>query len=133
MEQAVGKALKEDNIIVDVLHANHHGAANGSAADFLTDIKPNIVVISAGNDNSFAHPRNSVLKRLHDADVYRTILTSFGTSALRLQEDVRDRVAVFQNDIVITSNGDNYYVTTSRGFHSDSNCVAEPSRCSRGL
>jgi len=133
MEQAVGKAISDDGIVVDVLHVNHHGADNGSASDFLELIKPNIAIISAGNGNTHSHPRNSVLRRLKAAKTYRTILTSFGTSKEKISSEVRESLAVYQNDIVVTTNGDNYYISTTRGFHSDINCVDNPSKCSRGL
>ena len=133
MEQAVAEALERDGVNVDILHVNHHGADNGSAQDFLDSVKPNIAIISAGNENSFSHPRNSVLQRLFSADVYRTILTSFGTSSIRIRDDVRSRVAVYQNDVVITTNGDSYTISTSRSYHADKNCVADPGGCSNGL
>jgi len=100
MEQAVGKALKRDEILVDVLHVNHHGSRKSTPASFLEDIKPNIAIISAGNENGYWHPTNDVLRRLYDAGVYRTILTSFGEPKKKTEEDVRDRLAVYQDDIV---------------------------------
>lgn len=133
VEEAVGQAIMNDGRKVDVLHVNHHGANNGSAAEFLELIKPNIAIISAGNGNDHRHPRNAALRRLYDAGIYRTILTSFGTSRERLRDDVRERVAIYQNDVIIISDGESYNVSTSRAYHSDVNCVEAPGRCSRGL
>lgn len=132
VEEAVSQAITDDGHIVDVLHVNHHGADNGSAHKFVQELKPNIAVISAGNNNTHEHPRNSVLKRLEAADVYRTILTSFGTSEDRISSAVRDRLAVYQCDVVIESDGEVYEVSTKRTYHADSNCVHDPSTCSRG-
>lgn len=123
VEEAVGEAVLALDRKVDVLHVNHHGADNGSAKKFLEMIKPNIAVISAGNANNYSHPKNSVLKRLFNADVYRIIMTSFGTSKVRIKDDVRHRVAVYQNDVVITSDGDSYEVSTSRTYQTDENSL----------
>jgi len=133
VEEAVGAAIVRDGRQVDVLHVNHHGADNGSAKAFIELIKPNIAIISAGNGNDHKHPRNSALRRLYEGGVYRTILTSFGTSRERIRSDVRERVAVYQNDVIITSNGQSYDVSTSRSYHTDKNCVDDASTCSRGL
>lgn len=123
VEAAVGAAIAATDRDVDVLHVNHHGADNGSEDDFLRAIKPNIAIISAGNGNDHKHPKNDALRRLYDADVYRTIMTSFGTSEERLDDDVRNRVAVYQNDVIITSDGDNYEISTSRRYKTDKNYV----------
>jgi len=123
VEEAVGKAILASGRDVDILHVNHHGADNGSAAKFLEMIKPNIAIISAGNGNNYSHPKNSVLRRLFDADVYRIIMTSFGTSKVRIADDIRHRVAVYQSDVVLTSNGMGYEVSTARSYNSDRNYV----------
>jgi len=49
---------------VDVYQANHHGADNGSSAEFLADMKPAVVIISNGNHSGFRHPRTSTLDRM---------------------------------------------------------------------
>jgi hypothetical protein len=49
---------------VDVYQANHHGADNGSSAEFLEDMKPAVVIISNGSHAGFRHPRASTLSRM---------------------------------------------------------------------
>jgi competence protein ComEC len=49
---------------VDVYVADHHGADNGSSADFLADLRPSVVIISNGSNKAFRHPRASTLARL---------------------------------------------------------------------
>jgi len=132
MEQAVGKALHRDKVMVDILHVNHHGSRKSTAESFLKDIQPNIAIISAGNENGYKHPTNAVLGRLHEAGVYRTILTSFGEPSQKTTKKVRDRLAVFQDDIEITTNGDTYFISTSRGYRSNVRCVENP-WCSKGV
>ncbi len=132
VEQAVAQAITDDGRQVDVLHVNHHGANNTSSKKFVNELEPNIAVVSAGNGNDHDHPTNGSLQRLFAGNVYRTILTSFGTSEVKIGEGVRDRVAVYQADIVIESDGEVYEVSTKRGYHADMNCVHEPGECSRG-
>ena len=113
--------IEDQEILVDVLHVNHHGANNSSEAEFLELIQPTIAVISAGNGNAHKHPHRSVLKRLSDAGVYRIIQTSWGTTESITPADVRDIQAIYQNDVVINSDGDNFTISTSRTYESDVN------------
>ena len=60
---------------VDILVAGHHGAKNASCEELLEATKPEIVVISVG-ENRFGHPAQETLKRFADigSTVYRTDL-----------------------------------------------------------
>jgi competence protein ComEC len=49
---------------VDVYVADHHGADNGSSGEFLADLRPTVVIISNGSNQTFRHPRASTLVRL---------------------------------------------------------------------
>jgi competence protein ComEC len=49
---------------VDVYVADHHGADNGSSAEFLADLRPRVVIISNGSNKTFRHPRASTLARM---------------------------------------------------------------------
>ena len=121
MEQAVGEYIFDQGLIIDVLHVNHHGANNGSDELFLELIKPTIAVISAGNGNSHKHPANRALKRLEKADVYRIIQTSWGSTDLKMPTEVRKIQAIYQNDVVISSDGQTFEISTSRRFDVDDN------------
>lgn len=81
---------------VDVFKAAHHGGATSNTELFLTMIRPEIVVISCGRDNSYGHPNPTVLKRLetYTDEIYRT------------DED---------GNIVIESDGEKLEVLTSEG------------------
>lgn len=114
VEESVGHAIVAAGYQVDILHVNHHGADNASSAAFLDLIKPEIAIISAGNKNGFDHPRNNVLQRLIDAGVDRIIQTSWGTTRDRIPHDIRDHQAIWQQDIIIRSNGQHFWVETSR-------------------
>lgn len=118
MEYAVGKKVAEDRGKIEVVHINHHGADNASEARFLETINPDIAIISAGNGNSYKHPENTVLERLVDAGIYRIIQTSWGDPEGAVSAAVRERQAIFQGDVKITSYGYGYHVSTSRWFNS---------------
>lgn len=72
----------------DVLKVGHHGSEDASGYRFLYYVNPQYGVISVGANNSYGHPHEAALSRLHDADVsvYRTsemgtiVATSDGTN-----------------------------------------------------
>lgn len=114
VEKAVGQSIVNDGRTVEVLHVNHHGASNGSDPEFLKLIKPKIAIISAGNGNGHKHPTNETLNHLTDAGVDRIIQTSWGTTKSRIPRDVRDHHAIWQQDVIIRSDGTDYWTETSR-------------------
>ncbi len=58
----------------DVLKVGHHGSKTSSTDQFLQHVRPKYAVISAGRNNKFNHPSESVVQRLQeiDAEVLRT-------------------------------------------------------------
>lgn len=64
------------DLSADVLDVGHHGSSSSTSYVFLREVMPEYAVISCGTDNSYGHPHEEVLSRLHDADttVYRTDL-----------------------------------------------------------
>ncbi len=59
---AIGRPL-----LAVVHRAGHHGANNSSSAAFLEAVRPQHVVISAGEGNDFGHPQEGMLQRALDA------------------------------------------------------------------
>lgn len=59
---------------VDVLVAGHHGSKNSTCEELLSAVRPDIVCISVGQNNSYGHPAPEVLRRLNEfgCTVYRT-------------------------------------------------------------
>lgn len=51
----------------DVLKVAHHGSKYSSGEYFLAQARPDIAVISAGQNNSYGHPHAETLARLRDA------------------------------------------------------------------
>lgn len=68
---------------VDILIAGHHGSKNSTCEELLTAVSPEIVCISAGEDNPYGHPAQELLQRLAEfgCTVYRT--DKHGTITIR--------------------------------------------------
>jgi len=57
-----GETLKSD-----VLKAGHHGSRSSTSREWLAAVDPVTVVVSAGKDNSYAHPHEEVVKRVQES------------------------------------------------------------------
>lgn len=57
-----------------VLKVGHHGSDTSSSIAFLNQVKPEISIISVGEDNSYGHPKQAILNRLQEigSKIYRT-------------------------------------------------------------
>ena len=66
------------NLKADIFKIPHHGSNSASSLQFLEAIKPQVVVISVGKNNSFGHPAPLTLDRLNSlpVDIYRTDINS---------------------------------------------------------
>jgi competence protein ComEC len=73
------------DIAAEALVVGHHGAGEGTTAQWLDAVSPRLAVISVGTGNRFGHPDPGVIARLsrHGVAVYRTDLD--GTVALRAE------------------------------------------------
>lgn len=119
VEKAIGEYLVNNDISIDVLHVNHHGGNNGSELEFLNSIEAEVAIISLGNDNSHHHPNSEVLQRLVESGVYRIYQTEWGTSRGETPHAVRRRQAIFQGDVILTTDGQTYSISTNRSFDVD--------------
>ncbi len=63
---------------VDVYRAHHHGSRTSSNEALIKALKPQVVVISAGEQNSFCHPHVPVLRILHQVAKPTILLTTMG-------------------------------------------------------
>lgn len=70
------KLLKED-IKSDVLKVAHHGSEYSSSDEFLDGVNLDYAIISVGKDNSYGHPKQSIIDKLNKRNVkiYRTDLS----------------------------------------------------------
>lgn len=62
----------------DVLKIAHHGSKTSSSESFLRVVQPDLALISAGTENKFGHPHDSVISRLSalGIDFLRTDLSA---------------------------------------------------------
>ena len=68
------KEYKERDLDIDVLKVAHHGSASGTSKMLLDYLRPEISVISVGENNQYNHPETSLLERLEtcQSEIYRT-------------------------------------------------------------
>ncbi|MDF2558535.1 MAG: internalization-related competence protein ComEC/Rec2 [Bacillales bacterium] len=55
---------------VDVLKAGHHGSDTSTGKTFLERIRPNVSIISVGENNRYGHPSSEVIDRLKENRVH---------------------------------------------------------------
>lgn len=62
------------NLNADVLKIGHHGSNSSTSDKFLKAVNPHFAVICVGKDNSYNHPRKTLMDRLkrYNIEVYRT-------------------------------------------------------------
>ena len=76
IEAGVEQALAASDLDLQavVLKSPHHGSKTSSDPGFLDQVNPQIVLISAGQDNQFGHPHQEILQRYTERDftVFRT-------------------------------------------------------------
>lgn len=72
----VEKEILEKDIKSDVLKVGHHGSQYSSSAHFLKKVSPLYAIIQCGEGNSYGHPKDVTLEKLHKigATIYRTDL-----------------------------------------------------------
>lgn len=91
--------LSEDEITADVsadvIKIGHHGSTSSSSKNFVKKVSPEYAVICVGKDNSYGHPKDSIVKRWKD----------IGAKILRTDED---------GSITITSDGSDISVSTTK-------------------
>ncbi|KAF0108784.1 MAG: hypothetical protein FD146_670 [Anaerolineaceae bacterium] len=88
---------------VDVYRVNHHGSDHSNNATFVNQLDPEVSIISVGDDNTYGHPRQTVMDLLlATSDVY---LTERGDVTVNIGDAV-----VAGNIVVRTTDGVTYTV-----------------------
>lgn len=84
VEEPSELAMVRANLIneVDILKVAHHGSKTSTSQAFLDRARPEIAVISSGENNSYGHPSPEVLERLTES------------GALVLRTDQRGTIAI---------------------------------------
>ena len=63
------KLVRSDTTLeADILKAAHHGSDSSTSTAFLQAVDPEMVVISAGQNNRYGHPAEEVLQRIQRQD-----------------------------------------------------------------
>jgi hypothetical protein len=80
VEVAVGEYLTKNGIDLEVLRVGHHGSANTSHPDFIAAAKPEVAVISVGDNQpaNFKHPRCKTVTTLAAMNVKYVLQTETG-------------------------------------------------------
>lgn len=62
------------DISADILKVGHHGSTTSTSEKFLKKVLPKIALISVGENNSYGHPSDEIIRRLErvGASIYRT-------------------------------------------------------------
>ena len=105
--------------LVDVYHAHHHGSKTGSSEAFLKKINPQVVVISAGQNNSYCHPSSVILERLLKLSGLSIFLTSAGISnpdkcggtTQKYLSPIGKRAVIDAGDIRISAERDHFSIS----------------------
>ena len=61
-EKAVEDEILSPYLKATILKAGHHGSRTSSSANFIANVRPEYVFISAGKNNRFGHPHNQALE-----------------------------------------------------------------------
>ncbi len=92
----------------DIYYVAHHGSASSSSEAFLKAMKPGVAIISVGEDNTYGHPTEECLKRLHQigASIYRTdeqgtICVTYGEENIQIGFDKNTQIG-FDDGLDIT-------------------------------
>ena len=104
MDQKVEATLSGIDLSADVLKVGHHGSKTSTSEALLDQVKPKVAVISAGQGNSYGHPHPETLTRLnkYTKNIYGTWNSG---------------------NIIITTDGINYYVNSKKVIASEGNQI----------
>ena len=64
LDEFISNDKSSDNKCIDVLKVAHHGSSGSSSLSFLSEIKPEVSLISVGARNQYGHPHEETLERL---------------------------------------------------------------------
>lgn len=82
----------ERQIRADVLKVAHHGSKTSSTESFLEASRPRLALISAGVNNLYRHPSETILKRLREHGIRILRTNRHGMVLIRVEEGGRLRI-----------------------------------------
>lgn len=88
---------------VDIILVPHHGSHTSTNENFLKYLKPEVAIISLGNENDFYHPHPSVIRRLKEAGI-KIYTTERGSLTNE------NGIEIVNDHICIVTDGETYLV-----------------------
>ena len=93
-EEMLLQELREISIgEVDLLKVAHHGSKYSSGEEMLALLKPDIAVISCGEDNSYGHPHEEIIQRLEEVGSEIFTTPQCGAITVKIRREVEVEVA----------------------------------------
>ena len=96
---------------LDVYKVHHHCSSHSSNGLWLKTTAPTVAIISTGDGNSYRHPTEDCLSRLHEAEISKVYWTERGAGA---EPKVNDVIAG-DVSIEVEPNAQRYLVTYGSG------------------
>ncbi|MEO7994617.1 MAG: MBL fold metallo-hydrolase [bacterium] len=120
VETGLAQALAGAGQSLDVMLAHHHGSRYSSNDVWLTTLKPEVIMIQCGADNSYGHPHQELLTRI-DNDLFsianpilqQIYMITTGTSDPR----TFDGVPIASSPLVTLGNPSDITVVTDGRFY----------------
>lgn len=82
------QVVREDSFLrADLLKVSHHGSKTSTSKYFLSKLKPEYAIISAGKDNQFGHPADEIIENLESQGIQ--IFTTLGNGDVSFYSDGR--------------------------------------------
>ncbi len=69
----------------DFLKAAHHGSASSTGEEFLSEVRPELTLVSSGADNPYGHPSPDFLQRVRESGSHTLGTQELGAVRIRLQ------------------------------------------------
>jgi hypothetical protein len=96
---------------VDAMKINHHGSRYSTSQVFLDSLRPEVVVISVGNRNTYGHPAQETLDRLQASTSVRFVYqTEAGSGGSTPKVKVLGAVAIAVFDSFYTVGRDTFRI-----------------------
>jgi hypothetical protein len=94
---------------VEILRVNHHGSSHSTNHRFLQFLRPEVSIMSVGDNNTYGHPSQKVLNRLQEArsEVY---LTECGD----MNRDIGSATVAGDVEIAVSPDGSSFTVEGKR-------------------
>lgn len=83
-------AKYKSKLKADILVASHHGSKHSSSINFIKQVDPEYVIISAGYLNQFGHPSKKILNRYKNLNV--KVLSTIDNGAISFKLDAKNMI-----------------------------------------